>query len=71
MPRFLTLPDVAEILNVNVPQVRALVRSGELKGVQIGGRGMWRVEDVQLEAYIKRAYEETEKRINAGAEVEG
>jgi excisionase family DNA binding protein len=70
MPRFLTLPDVAEILNVNLPQVRALVRSGDLKGIQVGGRGVWRVEDVELEAYIKRAYAETEKRIHAGAEVE-
>ncbi len=70
MPRFLTLPDVAEILNVNLPQVRALVRSGALLGVQIGGRGVWRVEDVELEAYIQRAYAETKKRIHAGVDVE-
>lgn len=55
-PRFLTLADVAEVLNVTVRQVYALVRSGELRGIQIGGRGQWRVENDQLEAYIARQY---------------
>lgn len=54
--RFLTLADVAEVLNVTVRQVYALVRSGELRGIQIGGRGQWRVEHDQLEAYIQRQY---------------
>ncbi|ACQ79516.1 DNA binding domain protein, excisionase family [Beutenbergia cavernae DSM 12333] len=62
MPRFLTLADVAEILNVNAPQVRALLRSGELRGIQVGGKGMWRVEDVELEAYIQRMYELADER---------
>lgn len=55
-PRFLTLADVAEILNVTVRQVYALVRSGDLRGIQIGGRGQWRVENDQLEQYIARQY---------------
>lgn len=55
-PRFLTLADVAEILNVTVRQVYALVRSGDLRGIQIGGRGQWRVENDQLEDYIARQY---------------
>jgi excisionase family DNA binding protein len=55
-PRFLTLADVAEILNVTVRQVYALVRSGELRGIQIGGRGQWRIENDQLEDYISRQY---------------
>jgi excisionase family DNA binding protein len=55
-PRFLTLADVAEILNVTVRQVYALVRSGELRGIQIGGRGQWRIENDQLEDYIARQY---------------
>lgn len=59
-PRFLTLADVAEILNVTVRQVYALVRSGDLRGIQIGGRGQWRVEDKQLEAYISRQYARAE-----------
>lgn len=55
-PRFLTLADVAEILATSVSQVRALVRSGDLRAIQIGGRGQYRVETVELEAYIQRMY---------------
>lgn len=56
-PRFLTLVDVAEVLNVTVRQVYALVRSGDLRGIQIGGRGQWRVEADQLESYISGLYD--------------
>jgi hypothetical protein len=35
------------------------VRSGELKAIKIGGRGQWRVEATELEAYIQRAYQQT------------
>jgi excisionase family DNA binding protein len=58
-PRFLRLSDVAEILNISSAQTYALVRSGELKGMKIGGRGQWRVEREQLEAFIKKAHEDT------------
>ncbi len=50
------MEDVAEELNVKLPQVRALVKSGELPAIQIGGRGMWRVERVALENYIQERY---------------
>ena len=59
-PRFLTLDDVAEILNVSWSQAYALVRRRELIAIQIGGRGQWRVETVELEAFIQRMYEQTE-----------
>ena len=59
-PRFMTLEDVATYLNVSVTQVYALVRSGELPGIKIGGRGFWRVDREQLEAYIDRLHEETQ-----------
>lgn len=58
-PRFLTLADVAEILSTSSAQVYALVRRGDLPAIKIGGRGQWRVESEQLEAYIKRMYDET------------
>lgn len=58
-PRFLQLSDVAEILNISAAQTYALVRSGELPAIKVGGRGQWRVEREQLEAYIQRAYEQT------------
>jgi excisionase family DNA binding protein len=60
--RFLTLADVTEILNISAPQAYALVRSGELPAIQIGGRGIWRVESAELESYIQRMYEQTRER---------
>jgi excisionase family DNA binding protein len=60
-PRFLRLTDVAEILNISAAQAYALVRSGELPAVKVGGRGQWRVEQDKLEAYISRAYDETRR----------
>lgn len=64
-PRFLTLADVADILNISSTQAYALVRSGELKGIQIGGRNQWRVERSKLEQYIADAYERTAANLNA------
>ncbi|MBY9076470.1 helix-turn-helix domain-containing protein [Nocardioides sp. WL0053] len=58
-PRFLQLADVAEILNTSTAQVYALVRRGDLPAIKIGGRGQWRVETTELEAYIQRMYDET------------
>ncbi len=55
-PRFLKLAQVAEILNISTSQTYALVRSGDLVGIQIGGRNQWRVEAVKLEEYIAAAY---------------
>jgi excisionase family DNA binding protein len=60
-PRFLTLEDVATYLSVSVPQVYALVRSGELPAIKIGGRGIWRVDKAQLEAYVERLHQETQE----------
>ena len=57
-PRFLTLDDVAEILNVSWSQAYALVRRKELIAIQIGGRGQWRVEVDELERFIQRKYAE-------------
>ncbi|HEX2773671.1 MAG TPA: helix-turn-helix domain-containing protein [Micromonosporaceae bacterium] len=57
-PRFLTLDDVAEILNVSWSQAYALVRRKELIAIQIGGRGQWRVETDELERFIQQKYAE-------------
>ncbi|WP_218220500.1 helix-turn-helix domain-containing protein [Nesterenkonia sp. Act20] len=56
MRRFLTLPDVAEALNISMSQTRALIKTGDLEGIQIGGRGQWRVEEAKLDEYIERQY---------------
>ncbi len=63
-PRFLQLSDVAEILNISAAQVYALVRSGELPAIKIGGRGQWRVETTELESYIARMYEQTREFVS-------
>jgi len=60
--RFLTLADVAEILATSVAQVRALVQSGELRYIQIGGRQQYRIEAVELERYIERKYAEADAK---------
>lgn len=58
-PRFLQLSDVADVLNISASQAYALVRSGELPAIKVGGRGQWRVESSALEEYIQRCYAET------------
>ena len=62
--RFLSLADVAEVLNTSVAQVYALVRRGELPAIKIGGRGQWRVERDELEAFIQRQYSHTREYIS-------
>lgn len=57
--RFLTLTDVGETLNISPAQTYALVRNGDLIAIKVGGRGQWRVERKELEAYIQRMYDET------------
>lgn len=63
MPRFLTLTDVAEQLQISSSQMYALVRSGELPAIQIGGRGQWRVEQTVLDRYIEEKYEESRRMV--------
>ncbi len=62
--RFLTSTDVEEILNISTAQTYALVRKGDLRAIKIGGRGQWRVERSELEAYIQRMYEDTSRFVN-------
>lgn len=57
--RFLQLTEVSEVLNISSAQAYALVRSGELPAIKVGGRGQWRVETEQLESYIQRMYSQT------------
>lgn len=63
-PRFLQLPDVCDVLNISSSQAYALVRSGDLPAIRIGGRGQWRVEASELEAFIQRKYSETREFVD-------
>lgn len=64
--RFLTTEQVAEELNVSVNQIRALLKSGDLRGIQVGGRNVWRIAATDVESYIAEAYRVTAERIAAG-----
>ena len=63
--RFIQLSDVSEILDISSTQAYALVRSGELTAIKVGGRGQWRVEATELENYIQRMYSETKTFVAA------
>ena len=62
----MTIEQVAEELAVGIPTVRQLLKSGELRGFQLGGRGIWRIGVKDLEDYIEQAYLITAERIAAG-----
>jgi excisionase family DNA binding protein len=63
--RFLQLAEVAEVLNISASQTYALVRSGDVAAIKIGGRGQWRVEVSELESYIERMYAETREFVRS------
>lgn len=62
-PRFLTLADVAETLNLTMSAARSLVSTGELPAIQVGGKKAWRIEESVLEQYIEDQYAATRERI--------
>ncbi|HEY1156867.1 MAG TPA: helix-turn-helix domain-containing protein [Arthrobacter sp.] len=65
-PKMLTMDQVQEILNLGKPMVYALVRSGELRAAEFGPRGIWRIREDDLAAYIDAAYEKTAEQIASG-----
>ncbi|MCX2748987.1 helix-turn-helix domain-containing protein [Arthrobacter sp. MI7-26] len=66
-PRFLTIEQVAEDLATSIIQIRSLLKSGQLRGFQLGGRGMWRIGRDDLEAYIQEAYRRAAESVAAGS----
>ncbi|GAA1775209.1 helix-turn-helix domain-containing protein [Nostocoides vanveenii] len=63
--RFISLTELAEILDISAAQAYALVRSGDLPAIKVGGRGQWRVETSVLEDYIQRMYAQTRSQVAA------
>lgn len=63
MPRFMTLTDVAEELQVSTAAVRTMVLKGELEAFQIGGRGQWRVDSQKFEAFIEELHKQQRQRV--------
>ena len=66
--RFIPLTEVSEILDISAAQAYALVRSGELPAIKVGGRGQWRVELTELDSYIERMYSQTKAFVEAQRE---
>ncbi len=64
--RFLTIEQVAQELNVGEPLVRGILKSGELRGIQLGGRGVWRIGRGDVEEYVEQAYKRTAEKITSG-----
>ncbi|MBT2568554.1 helix-turn-helix domain-containing protein [Arthrobacter sp. ISL-85] len=62
----MTPTQAAEELNVKPGQIQAMIKAGELRALQVGGRGMWRIGRQDLEDYIGEAYRRTAERIAAG-----
>jgi excisionase family DNA binding protein len=66
--RFIPLTEVSEVLDISSAQAYALVRSGELPAIKVGGRGQWRVETTVLEEYIQRMYSQTREFVQSQGE---
>lgn len=72
MPRqFVTLVEVQEILAISPAQAYALVRGGDLRAIQVGGRNQWRVETAELDSYIDRMYAENAARVSESRAARG
>lgn len=63
-PRFLRIQDAALELATSSGQIYALLRTGELRGIQIGGRKQWRIERAELERWIATRYEHTKQNLS-------
>lgn len=59
LPRFVPLEHVQAELSISYAQALALVRSGELRAIKVGGRGQWRVSLDAFEDFIEERYAET------------
>ena len=64
--RFLTIDQAAEDLNVKQSLIRSLIRSGELRTIQVGGRDIWRIGANDLEDYNAGGYRRTAEHVAAG-----
>jgi excisionase family DNA binding protein len=69
--RFLTIEQTAELLNVKASLIRGLIKAGDLRGIQVGARGVWRIGVQDVEDYIAEAYRRTADRIAAGELADG
>jgi predicted DNA-binding transcriptional regulator AlpA len=55
----MTLLDVQDELNISAAQAYALVRSGDLPAIKIGGRAIGGWSEPGLEEWVQRLYQQT------------
>ncbi len=56
---YFTVREVADRLKVHPQTLKDWLRSGELEGVNFGGRTGWRVTDQQLRDFVERRTQAT------------
>ena len=61
MECWLTVGDVAEAVQLKQRTVLKLLRVGELRGAQLGGRAGWRVAESELRAFMESKVPEWEE----------
>ena len=59
--RVLTPAQVAEMLQVGVDEVVALVLDGRLEGMRVGAPAQWRITPASVEAYLDDQAEEARR----------
>lgn len=67
--KFLTIAEVAEILQLSAQGVRALIQSGDLPAIQVGARHLWRVPESSFDEYVQRQLAVTREMVSAGRSV--
>lgn len=57
----LATAQVAELLDISVDEVVALVHEGRLRGMRVGSPARWRVEEDSVDAYLEDQAEEARR----------
>lgn len=59
--RHLAPAQVAELLDVDVSAVMALVHEGRLRGLRVGSPAVWRIDQTSVESYLDEQAEEARR----------
>lgn len=61
--RFLTIADVADVLNISALEATHLVTSGQIPAIRVGTHRHWRIERPLLDAFIEAQYLASEAEV--------
>lgn len=56
LPKMYSTKQISDMLGVTEQTVREWLKSGEMKGLKVGGRGQWRVSEDDLNNYLKERH---------------